>query len=213
IMSEFEVVVLRPKKDEEEVRELFRENFLTREPTIQGLGATPEDLMEFYLPVVQDCLNSDLCLGAKDKSSGELVGVILNKALTPADKTTFEGHWADSSNDKVRAIGNILYHAENDLDIFNKFNVEKVFELGIVTVCEHYLRRGIARLLIERSEQLGRNNGFQMINCQASNSSIQHILKDKGYDTYLTIDFSKNKDVDLSKTGETKGWLMMSLML
>ncbi|CAL4081473.1 unnamed protein product [Meganyctiphanes norvegica] len=213
-MSEFDVVVLSLESDEEEVVKVFTESFLTREPTGLGLSATPSDLLDFFLPVVNVCLKSGMSLGAKDKVSGKLVGLMLNKVLTPADKSTFDGHvTVVENNKKVASFQSIFTEVENVVDIFEKFNVQKVLELALLSVHENQSGKGIGKILIERSEELGVNNGCELVNVQATNPITHAICSKRGYSTYLTYDFAKNKDIDLNKTQGSKGWFMMAKKL
>jgi len=212
-MSGISICSLKEDTDFPEVSKLFKDEFLVNEPTCRALHVVPEEVMDWYTPILKTCLKSGLSLGVREKSSNGLVGIMLNKVLTPTDKITFDHTDGETSNKQILILSEIFKEVEHDVDIFVKYKVERVLELAILCVDRKYSGRGIGKMLIEKSEELGLNNGCQLANVQASNIATQSMFKKRNYETYLTYNMKGKPQFDLKAAGDTNCWLMMAKSL
>ncbi|XP_069181350.1 uncharacterized protein [Procambarus clarkii] len=66
----------------DEVSDLLVNHFYTRDIITSGLRFSPENRLTLDLPHIRKCLASGLSVGAREKSTQRLVGVILNLIFT-----------------------------------------------------------------------------------------------------------------------------------
>ncbi|CAL4123288.1 unnamed protein product [Meganyctiphanes norvegica] len=210
MQSDISICSLKEDTDLPEVSRLFKDAFLTNEPTCRALHVVPEEVMDWYTVVIKACLSSGLSLGARDTSSNALVAMMLNKVLTPKQNSTFGNPVGKTTNKQILILSEIFEEVENTVDIFTKYNVERVLELGILTVDPKYSGKGLGKRLVEKSEELALNNGCQLANVQASNIATQSIFKKRNYETYLTYSMEGKPQFDLKAAGDTTCWLMMA---
>lgn len=66
-------------------------------------------------------------------------------------------------NLEYRRIFGLLNDVNHELDLFSKYNVDKIFEIRILSVDSSYRGKGIAKELFAQSEAIARKNGFKVI--------------------------------------------------
>lgn len=54
----------------------------------------------------------------------------------------------------------LLFSHNADVQLFKKYDVEKIFELRILSVDSDFRGRGLGQALVKKSEELARENGF-----------------------------------------------------
>lgn len=60
-----------------------------------------------------------------------------------------------------RQVFTLLYETNKELDILNKFGLDKLFELQILSVDSKYRCQGIGKELILQSEKIAVKKGFK----------------------------------------------------
>ncbi|XP_069181814.1 uncharacterized protein [Procambarus clarkii] len=80
--TELEYVSLAPE-DLDNTSHLLVNHFYTRNIITFLLGMSPESKMAMDLNDIRTCLAAGLSVGARDKSTRQLVGVLMNSILTP----------------------------------------------------------------------------------------------------------------------------------
>jgi len=213
-MDKYDIVTLTLENDYSEVIRLFKTEFLAREPTFLGLGSTPDDTIEYHIPIVMECLKSGISLGARYKPSGELVGLVLNTIITPTSKTCPSDPASYKAKNKFEAnLQQMFAEMEAAVDVFDKYKVQKILDLEFLCTHKDHGGNGIAKALIKTSEFLGIRHKCQLAIVIASHVTTQTIFSKRGYETYNIYDFAKNNEIDLTKTGGTRGWHMMAKRL
>lgn len=66
-------------------------------------------------------------------------------------------------NIPYQRIFGLLNNANKELNLFRKYNVDKIFELRILSVDSQFRGRGVAKELFSRSEKVAEENGFKVI--------------------------------------------------
>lgn len=66
-------------------------------------------------------------------------------------------------NVPYQRIFGLLNEVNKSADLFQKYNVEKIFELRILSVDSKFRGRGVARELFLRSELIAEEHGFKVI--------------------------------------------------
>ncbi|CAL4182158.1 unnamed protein product, partial [Meganyctiphanes norvegica] len=113
----------------------------------------------------------------------------------------------------------IINHVYEGIDLFDQNGVDRIFEFILLTVNPSFKGKGIARKLVELSEQKGIEEGCQLGKVEASNVITQYIWKQLGYQPFTVFQFQeynkeKGKDVfDLAAAAPTTGWHCMSKRL
>merc|ERR1711874_348613 len=113
----------------------------------------------------------------------------------------------------------LMDYVYGDRDLFAENGVDRIFEFIMLTVDPSYKGKGIARKLIEVSEQKAIKEGVPLGKVEASHVITQHLWKSLGYETFLTLNFEEyNKEkgenvFDLDAVAPTKGWYCMSKRL
>lgn len=92
----------------------------------------------------------------------QIAGVALNGICRRGDIEDGLKHMESIDNLEYHRIFGLLYNVNKDLDLFNKYNIEKIFELRILSVDANYRGRGIAKELFLRSELLAEEYGFKV---------------------------------------------------
>lgn len=93
----------------------------------------------------------------------QIAGVALNGVSQRDD--------VEKSLEEIKTVDNIAYqrifgllnNANHELDLFNKYNVDKIFEFRILAVDTRFRGRGIAKELYARTEKTAIDNGFKVI--------------------------------------------------
>lgn len=65
-------------------------------------------------------------------------------------------------NIKFQHIFGLLNNVNKELDLFSKYNIEKIFEFRILAVDSRFRGRGVAKELYARSEKIAIENGFKV---------------------------------------------------
>ncbi|CAL4096787.1 unnamed protein product, partial [Meganyctiphanes norvegica] len=182
-----------------------------------ALHVKPEELLPLYSVVGHMCLNSGVSYGARDTvNGGKLVGVRLSKISLLENREMEKNFKYEGNPQEMLRIG-LTKEVYKDIDLFDdNEGVDRIFEFMVLTVDPDYKGKGIARKLVELSEQKAIEVGCQLGNVEASNTITQHIYRTMGYKTYLAFDFTeynkkKGKKVfDVAAAAPTTGWLAMS---
>nr|XP_027229275.1 uncharacterized protein LOC113821044 [Penaeus vannamei]XP_027229276.1 uncharacterized protein LOC113821044 [Penaeus vannamei] len=179
--SSFSFFILN-SQDFEEVRAFLALYFFPKEPLTIGARCEGEvDLSDLILK----CVSSGVSVGARDKATGELVGVRLSSILSSKPKTEPP---PDSIPPEVAKVINMLNHLWEAVDVFEDPGVERIMKSDILTVHTGYNGRGLARAMVERSERLAKGRHCHLLYTQPTNAISARIFSQRGYDTRYTID-------------------------
>lgn len=92
----------------------------------------------------------------------QIAGVALNGILHRGDIEKAQDKLKTVSDTKFRKIFGLLYHVNKKIDLFTKYNVDKIFEFRIVSVDNKFRGAGIAKQLMLRSEIIAEEYGFKV---------------------------------------------------
>ncbi|XP_069181346.1 uncharacterized protein [Procambarus clarkii] len=171
----------------DEVSDLLVNHFYTRDIITSGLRFSPENRLTLDLPHIRKCLASGLSVGAREKSTQRLVGVILNLIFTadsPPKPTlknnNTEAEMMESRFCKIAAL------MTNKIDCPEDGRV-----LYSSRACTHsdFGRRGILMKLGEMLVTIASNQGFQMITTVVTNPFAEKVLLRLGCKVQTTFDF------------------------
>lgn len=87
----------------------------------------------------------------------------LNGISRPEDIEEADKEIKSIDNVQYQRIFGLLHDVNKELDLFNKYDVDKIFELRILSVGTKFRGRGLAKQLFMRSEVLAEEAGFKVI--------------------------------------------------
>nr|XP_022920579.1 dopamine N-acetyltransferase-like [Onthophagus taurus] len=183
-----------PESRYEEVIEYLREAF-PDEPLNVAIGlcqkGVPCELLES-----QDLqtLRDGLSVMVIDKTTGEIAGVALNGISRKGDVETAMEAMKDIDSIEYHHIFELLFGLNKKADLFNKYKVDKIFELRILSVDGKYRGRGIAKELFQRSEIVAEESGFKLIKVDATSFFTQKIAESVGLKTEAEINYKEFED-------------------
>lgn len=92
----------------------------------------------------------------------QIAGVALNGISRRGDIEAALESMKNVDNTAYHQIFGLLFNLNKEADLFNKYGVDKIFELRILSVKSKYRGRGIAKQLFIRSESVAEANGFKV---------------------------------------------------
>lgn len=84
---------------------------------------------------------------------------------------------ANNPDQHFAKIFRLLYEENIKLDLFRRYDTEQIFELRILSVDGRFRGRGIAKHLMQQSQQLAAARGFHVIKGEATGLFSQKILQ------------------------------------
>ncbi|KAF7271006.1 hypothetical protein GWI33_016066 [Rhynchophorus ferrugineus] len=107
-------------------------------------------------------MQDGLSIMAMDKKTGKIAGVALNGISIKGDTEKAIEEMKSIDNLQYRRIFGLLNDVNLELDLFAKYNVDKIFEIRILSVDSSYRGKGIAKELFSQSEMIAKQNGFKV---------------------------------------------------
>lgn len=92
----------------------------------------------------------------------QIAGVALNGIARPGDTEESLREMETIDNLEYHRIFGLLANVNRPLDLFARYNVDKIFELRILSVDSGHRGKGLAKQLFARSETLARERGFKV---------------------------------------------------
>ncbi|XP_017778189.1 PREDICTED: uncharacterized protein LOC108563894 [Nicrophorus vespilloides] len=178
----------------EEVIEHLRQHF-PDEPLNECVGlcktGEPCELLEHH---DMSTLEEGFSIMAIDPKTGEIAGVALNGISNRGDNELAIEEMKSIDSIQYKQIFGLLYNTNQELDLFAKYNLEKIFELRILSVNSKYRGKGIAKELFLRSEILAEESGFKLMKVDATSRFSQRVAESLGMSTAKAVKYSEFKD-------------------
>lgn len=168
MLESFEFFMIKPIHYDE-VLEHLKDNFFYDEPLNQAVGLCSEkgeghpELEKHSLATLSDGVSV-----AVQNSKGDIVGVCLNGFLHPGETLKAKEALANCQDERFQKIFNLLYDQNLKIDLFEMLNVDRVFEFRILSVDKSYRGQGLAKRLMQRSEDVARKYHCKVIKGDAT---------------------------------------------
>ncbi|CAL4058731.1 unnamed protein product, partial [Meganyctiphanes norvegica] len=188
VADSLEYATLR-EEDADEVVTFMAEHFYPREPLSTGLHMTYDDNKEWIHGSVRAWVQDGVSVVARDPDTGEVAGTLLATLLTKDQSNTFE-EATKSPKVKVATLHAVLSVLETSVDFFERFDVDKILELAMITVSEAFSGKGVGRRLVMEGESRGVQLGCQLGTAQATAVPSQRLLERLGYTSLYTMDYA-----------------------
>ncbi|XP_055695721.1 arylalkylamine N-acetyltransferase 1 isoform X2 [Lutzomyia longipalpis] len=115
--------------------------------------------------------------------SGEIAGVALNGILRRGEVKKALDDLKDSKDERFKKIFKLLYEENLKVDLFEEFGVFKLFEIRILSVDCRFRGQGLAKKLLEKSEEVAKENDFRVMKTDATGLFSQKTFSTLGYST------------------------------
>ncbi|KAG5680829.1 hypothetical protein PVAND_010311 [Polypedilum vanderplanki] len=153
----------------DEVIEHLKENFFYDEPLNHAVGlcrvkgeSNPE-LEKHSLATLSDGVSI-----AIKNSKGKIIGVCLNGFLHPGDTLKAQEALESCQDERFKKIFNLLYEQNLKVNLFELFNVDIIFEYRILSVDKEYRGQGLAKKLIQKSEEIAKKYHCKVVKGDAT---------------------------------------------
>ncbi|ALC48420.1 CG13759 [Drosophila busckii] len=169
----------------EQVIEHLRKNFFADEPLNRAAGLCQRgdgnhELEHHSLSTLADQLSIMAIDTQQDK---QIAGVILNGVLHPGDTEQALQQLQQSSDENYKTIMQLLYTHSLKANLFERYQVRRIFDVRILSVDARYRGQGIAKELVRQSEQLARQCEYCLLRADATGIFSQKILRSQGFET------------------------------
>ncbi|XP_050476184.1 arylalkylamine N-acetyltransferase 1-like isoform X1 [Bombus huntii] len=185
------------KDDKLRVLNFLKRYFFRDEPLNQSIQLlagredfTCTELEQYSLTSLENDLNLMAVL-----SDGTLVGVVLNgKMDPPCDE---EPHYISKCrNPKFKKILQLLHHVDQKVNCEENFHGLDVLEIKIISVDCEWRGRGVAKALLERTLEIGKERGFQMARADCSSSFSGKLCARMGFERVYELNYADYLDED-----------------
>lgn len=184
----------------ERVIDHLRKNFFADEPLNRAAGLCQQgdgnsELEHHSMTTLQ----SELSLMAVDghegsDTYGEIAGVVLNGVLLPGDTEDALEKLHLSTDENYKKIFELLYTHSLQVDLFERFKVDRIFDVRILSVDSRFRGQGIAKELIRRTELVARCHGYHLLKADATGIFSQKILRSQGFEPFSEQLYAKYKN-------------------
>ncbi|KAH0552181.1 uncharacterized protein LOC123271047 [Cotesia glomerata] len=137
---------------------IIKEVFFADENLSKGCSVSYDPgAAEELEPLCAGVAADGLSVVAIDVNTREVVGVILNKVLTPLpknQKSNLEVFGKNSKHKASKCFANVNINIESRVDLFDLYKVNCILEMTFLTVKKTHQRKGIAELLMSLTLKL-----------------------------------------------------------
>ncbi|KAJ8872205.1 hypothetical protein PR048_025807 [Dryococelus australis] len=180
---------LATDSDMDSVVELLRHFFVKEEP-INSSGPKPMDPTELYS---LKFLGKGMSLVATS-ADGSVVGVCINNEGTPAGYADRARTKESTTNRHMKKVLTLLDKAEEVADIWNKYGIDRFFDVRIITVHGSMRGKGIGKALLEKSLQMAKERGYKLVHIECTGIYSARIAEQLGMECVFRIPYIEYKD-------------------
>lgn len=201
MLDNFEFFNIKPIHYDEVIEHL-KENFFFDEPLNRAVGLCSHkgeghpELEKHSLATLSDGVSI-----AVQNGKGEIVGVCLNGFLHPGDTVKAREALEQCEDERFQKIFTLLYEQNLKFDLFEKLNVDRVFEYRILSVDKAYRGQGLAKRLMQKSEEIARKFHCKVVKGDATAAGSLAICLSLGLKPIQEISY-KDIDIDVSPPHE-----------
>ncbi|XP_053686327.1 uncharacterized protein LOC128735868 [Sabethes cyaneus] len=166
----------------------LRQTFFADEPLNKAVKLTRPGQGHFLLEQHSlSTLKDNISIMAISQD-GKIAGVALNGVLSGYNDIKHSIEKLNNVQDEnFKKIFKLLYEQNLRINLFNKFNVDRIFEIRILSVDSKFRGQGLAKKLIMKSEALAIENGFQLLKTDATGIISQKLMGAQGFETVCEI--------------------------
>ncbi|KAJ8683844.1 hypothetical protein QAD02_019636 [Eretmocerus hayati] len=177
---------------DEHVLNHLRKNFYADEPLNRAVGLCNRG--EAHAELDRHCASTlahNCSCIIVDQKQSKIAGAALNGIVRKGDREECERRLAELKDSKFRSIFGLLYSIDEKVDLFERYNVDELFECRILSVQETYRGRGLANVLVENSIRIAQQAGFKVMKADATGIFSQKVFRKYGFDVVTEIPYSE----------------------
>ncbi|GAB0098972.1 uncharacterized protein DMENIID0001_147870 [Sergentomyia squamirostris] len=179
---EFRQIPPNSDRFEEIIRHL-RDTFFSDEPLNRAvkLCRPGEGHMELECQCEKTLQDGLSVMAVTDE--GKIAGVVLNGILRRGEVAEALDALKGTQDERFKKIFTLLYEANLKVDFFDEFAVGKLFEIRILSVDNKFRGKGLAKKLLQKSEEVAKENDFRVMKSDATGLFSQKIFSSLGFAT------------------------------
>jgi len=140
-----------------------------------GEGRAPVELDNVYLNSIKEGVS----MVALDK--GKFAGVLINGILTPDAIPGAIQAMKTSSNENYKKMDFMFLKLLLDLDIFNRFGIDRAMECRLLSTTREYRGSGLGRMLVDQITTMARDLDYPIVLGEAVNDFLWKLLVSEGW--------------------------------
>ncbi|KAL3276615.1 hypothetical protein HHI36_011987 [Cryptolaemus montrouzieri] len=169
----------------------MKKEFYPNEPTCKAIGITdPTILLDKSLAI----LSQGVSLVAKCRNTGKMLGLALNEKTMPWDIELYYKLADEVKCKKIKTLLKFYAYVLRSTNLFEKFNVPKVFEITNLSVALEAQGMGIGNELVKSSQHIALNNGFKLMRIDASSLFTARICEKMNMELISEIPYNSYLD-------------------
>lgn len=180
-------------EDCEKAIEFLRRFFFRDEPLnveqnlLETDEATCDELEDFSIKSIHEGVSL-----MATSTAGEIVGICLNGVLSRDDP---EEEDFQCPNKKFAKILKLLDFVDKEANVFGQFpDVEKILSLKILSVDGSWRGQGIAKALIDKSRDLCREQGYNLMRVDCTSHYSARAVARLGFECVYTLQYADYHD-------------------
>nr|CAD7453672.1 unnamed protein product [Timema tahoe] len=184
--------------DYDAIFNFLRYNFFCDDPLNLSMGTThgPDDPKDIYsMGFIRE---GKTFIAVTTSSSGRetVVGACINSEGTPASCQGLRTAKETMKNLYVKKVLTLIDRAEEVADIWNRFGLDRRFDLRILCVSRAMRGRGLGRILVERSLWRAKKLGYSLAHIECTGLYSANIVKSLGFECVFKIPYSEYRGED-----------------
>lgn len=184
------------KDDKLRVLKFLRRFFFRDEPLNQSIQLIPEGEDSTCTELEDYCSHSsfenNLSLMAVS-TSGAIIGVLLNGKMAPLSNEEPE-YIRLCKNAKFKKILKLLHQLDKGVIVGGQFRDSNVLEIRIVSVDTNWRGKGVAKALIEKIEEIAKQQGFHYLRADCTSFFSSKICERLGFEQIYKLNYSDYVD-------------------
>lgn len=185
------------KDDKLRILKFLRRFFFRDEPlnhSIELISDSEDTCLELEEYCSMSSLENNLSLMAVS-TSGALVGVLLNGKMDPPSTEEPE-YITTCENPKFKKILKLLHYVDRNVNCDGKFQGLNILEIRIISVDSSWRGKGVAKALIEKSLEIGKEKGFHIARADCSSFFSGKLCASLGFEPIYQLNYADYVDED-----------------
>lgn len=186
------------KDDKLRILKFLRRFFFRDEPLNHCIQLIPESEDSTCLELEEYCsmstLENNLSLMAVS-TSGAIVGVLLNGKMDPPCEGDPE-YITTCENPKFKKILRLLRYVDQNVTRNGQYEDLNVLEIRILSVDSSWRGKGIAKTLVEKTIEIGKEKGFHMVRADCSSFFSGKLCARLGFERIYELKYADYVDED-----------------
>nr|CAD7442492.1 unnamed protein product [Timema bartmani] len=184
--------------DYDAIFNFLRYNFFCDDPLNLSMGTThgPDDPKDIYSMGFIREGKTFIAVTTSSSSQETVVGACINSEGTPASCQGLRTAKETMKNLYLKKVLTLIDRAEEVADIWNRFGLDRRFDLRILCVSRAMRGRGLGRILVERSLWRAKKLGYSLAHIECTGLYSANIVKSLGFECVFKIPYSEYRGED-----------------